>query len=160
MAKEKVYLETSVISYLAARPSRDVVKLAKQDLTRRWWEEHRRVYEFYVSDTVLEEIQFGDPDAARRRRDVVAGLPVLKATASIIEFHERLFTESILPLRAKIDALHIAVAAAHGMAYLATWNCRHINNATLRGKFLDEIRRAGYNEIVIATPEELRRFTQ
>ncbi len=160
MPREKVYLETSVISYLTARPSRDPVALARQKATRRWWEGHRRVYEFYVSDTVFYEIRRGDPDAAQKRLDVVAGLPVLSVTDAIADFQIRLFTASIFPPKAKIDALHIATAAAYGITYLATWNCTHMNNATIRGKILDVIRKEGYNEVVMATPEELWRLPQ
>ncbi len=158
MPREKVYLETSVISYLAARPSRDPIKLAKQEWTRRWWKEKREEYDCCISDSVLEEIALGDPAAARRRMDAVAGLPVLTATRDSHDFHERLFSTSILPGKARIDALHITLAAVHGITYLATWNCRHINNATLRGKILDAIRKEGYTEVIICTPAELWRM--
>ncbi len=157
MAKKKVYLETSVISYLTARPSRDPVKRAKQELTRRWWEENRTEYTFYVSDLVLEEIQSGDPDAARRRVDFVDGLPVLFTTDAVISFHELFFAAKILPEKAGADALHIALAAVHGIPCLATWNCAHISNDALKEKILDEIRSAGYTEVIMATPEELWR---
>ncbi len=109
---------------------------------------------------MLEEIKGGDPDAARRRMDAVAGLPILTTTDDIISFHENLFITNILPKKARIDALHIAVAAANGITYLATWNCAHISNDALREKILDEIRRAGYNNVIMATPEELWRLPQ
>ncbi len=160
MARARVYLETSVISYLTARPSRDPVKLARQEWTRRWWEEKRREYDLFISDSVFEEIKRGDPDAARRRMDAVAGLPMLTTTDEINRFHVRLFDANILPDKAKVDAMHIAIAAGHGITYLATWNCSHINNDAMREKILDEIRRAGYTEVVMATPEELWRSAQ
>ncbi len=78
MDKKKVYLETSVISYLTARPSRDVVKLAKQELTRQWWDEGRAVYDCYVSDPIISEIRRGDPDAARKRLDIPNDSPKRK----------------------------------------------------------------------------------
>ncbi len=160
MAKEKVYLETSVISYLTARPSRDAVKRARQELTQLWWKESRSIYEFYVSDLVLEEIQSGDPEAARQRVDFAAALPMLPTTIAVRGFHERFFAAKILPEKARADAMHIAIAAAHGMTYLATWNCAHISNDALKGKILDEIRSAGYTEVIMATPEELWRRAQ
>lgn len=160
MTRQKVYLETSVISYLAARPSRDVIKLAKQELTRQWWEANRSAYDFYISDPVIVEIRRGDADAAQQRLDMVTGLPVLLVTDAVIAFYTSLFAAKILPDKARADALHIAIAAAHGMTYLATWNCAHINNATLRGKISKAIRQAGYNEVVMSTPEELWRLTQ
>ncbi len=160
MTKKKVYLETSVISFLTARKSRDIVKLAKQKLTREWWVKNRSNYDFYISDPVISEIKMGDAEAARQRLEMVAGLPLLDITDSVKNLHMCFFTAKILPEKARADALHIALAAAHGMAYLATWNCKHINNATLREKISDTVKRAGHNEVVMATPEELWRLTQ
>ena len=157
MARKKVYLETSVISYLTARPSRDVVKLAKQELTRQWWDENKTAYDLYVSDPVLSEIQRGDATAARQRLNTVAGLPVLDTNRAVLDLYDRLLAARILPAKAALDGFHIAVAAAHGIPYLATWNCKHINNAVLKGKIRDEILKAGYTEVIMATPEELWR---
>lgn len=159
MAKKKVYLETSVISFLTARPSRDVVKLAKQELTRVWWDKNRSNYDFYVSEPVVDEIQRGDAQAAQQRLDIVANLPRLSVNKEVEALQERFFTTKILPDKAKADALHIAIAVVHGMAYLATWNCTHINNATLRHKIANVVACAGYTEVVMATPEELWRET-
>ncbi len=157
--KKKVYLETSVISYLTARPSRDVVKLAKQELTREWWETSRSHFELHVSIAVLDEIKKGDPGAAQRRLDAVAGLPVLEAGAddAVDSLLESLLAAKAVPAGALLDAYHIAVSAVHGISYLLTWNCAHINNAALRRKITTAITDAGYNDVVIATPEELRR---
>lgn len=157
MTRQKVYLETSVISYLAARPSRDVVKLAKQELTLEWWRQHRKYFELYVSAFVLDEIGVGDPEAAKQRLDLVADLPVLAVNAEIITFYEYLLSAKIVPAKAAPDAFHIAMAAYHGMAYLLTWNFKHINNAAMRGKIAAAVNAAGYTEAVTVTPEELRR---
>ncbi len=153
----KVYLETSVISYLTARPSRDVVKLAKQELTRQWWEESRSAYVCCVSDPVIAEIRRGDALAAQKRLDMVAGLTVLDISRAALDLYDRLLSSRILPGKAALDGFHIAIAAAHGIPYLATWNCTHINNAVLKKKIGEEVLKAGYNEVTIATPEELRK---
>lgn len=157
MVKRKVYLETSVISYLTARPSRDVIKLAKQELTRLWWDENRSAYDFFVSDPVLAEIRRGDIDAARKRLDIAAGLSVLDVSRAALDLYDRLLSSRILPAKAALDGFHIAIAAAHGVPYLATWNCTHINNAVIKRKIGEEILKAGYTEVTIATPEELWR---
>lgn len=157
MAKEKVYLESSVISYLTARPSRDVVKLAKQELTREWWRSCRKHYDLYVSAFVLEEIAAGDPEAAAQRLDSVADLPVLAINAEIVAFYGHLLSAKIVPGKAAADAFHIAIAAHHGMAYLLTWNFKHINNATMKGKITTAVDEAGYTEAVTVSPEELWR---
>ncbi len=157
MAQKKVYLETSVISYLTARPSRDVVKLAKQELTRQWWDENRSAYDCYISDPVLAEIRRGDVEAAQKRLDIAAGLPVLVVSRAVLDLYDRLLSSRLLPAKAALDGFHIAIAAAHGVPYLATWNCIHINNAVIKKKIGEEIMKAGYSEVTIATPEELRR---
>jgi predicted nucleic acid-binding protein len=157
MAKQKVYLETSVISYLTARPSRDVVKLAKQELTRQWWKLCSESFSLWVSRPVIEEISAGDVEAARLRREAVAGFPELVVTDKVNALYRQLLSANIVPEKAPLDALHIAIAAVHGMTYLLTWNCSHINNATNKPKAMKIIRKAGYAEVTLATPEELWR---
>ena len=117
MAKQKVYLEASVISYLTARPSRDVVKLAKQELTREWWDTNRSAYDLYVSTPVRDEAKKGDKDAARRRMEVMADLPELYVTDEVTAFFDHIVAESVLPAKAHLDVLHISLAAVHGMSY-------------------------------------------
>ena len=157
MTRKKVYLETSVISFLTARPTRDVVKLAKQELTRDWWETSRSHFDLYVSNAVLDEIREGDPVAAKRRMDMVAGLPVLDISDGVDTLLNQLLSAKVVPDGAVLDAFHIAVAAVHGMSFLLTWNCKHINNATQKSKIAAILTKAGYAEVVIATPEELWR---
>ncbi len=155
--KPRVYLETSVISYLTARPSRDVVKLAKQELTREWWQTCKRNFSLYVSRPVIEEISAGDPSAARLRVEAVSDLSALVVTAKVNALYRQLLSANIVPEKTPLDALHIAIAAVHGMAYLMTWNCSHINNAVNKQKITKIIERAGYTDVILATPEELWR---
>ena len=142
---------------MTARPSRDVVKLAKQELTREWWKTSRRHFDVYVSRPVVDEIREGDPEAAKLRIESVAGFPELAATTEVKALGVKLLSSNIVPEKAALDAFHIAVAAVHGMDYLLTWNCTHINNATNRPKIAKIISDAGYTEVIIATPEELKR---
>lgn len=155
MPKEKVYLETSVISYLTARPCRDIVKLAKQQLTREWWETRRGDFELFVSRPVRAEIQDGDPEAARLRMESVAGLQEIVVTDKAAALTKKLLSSGAVPLIAAVDASHIAVSAVHGIAYLLTWNCAHINNPATKGKIAEIIAEAGYTNVEIATPEQL-----
>ena len=157
MEKKKVYLETSVISYLTARPSRDVVKLAKQELTRQWWRENAAHFDLYVSPLVMEEIKGGNPDAARQRLSAVDELPVLEVNADILALYRHLLSAKIVPQKATADAFHIAIAAYHSMAYLLTWNFKHINNGAMREKITAAVGKAGYAEAKTVTPEELWR---
>jgi predicted nucleic acid-binding protein len=157
MAKQKVYLETSVISYLTARPSRDVVKLAKQELTRQWWRESAGCFDLYVSPPVMDEINAGNPDAAKQRLSAVDEFPVLEVNADILALYRHLLSAGIVPQKAAADAFHIAIAAYHGMSYLLTWNFKHINNAAMREKIASAVGKAGYTEAKTVTPEELWR---
>ncbi len=158
MPKKKIYLETSVISYLTARSSRDVVKLARQELTREWWHSNRMKYELHISSFVMEEISRGDRQAACQRLDVVADLPEIMMTDEAANLYEGLLAAKAVPIEAAADAMHIAFAVVSGMDYLLTWNCAHINNAANKKKILTVAHRFGYTEndvATIATPEEL-----
>ena len=150
-----VYVETSVVSYLTARPSRDVVVAAYQEVTREWWRSAPGEFVLYVSALVISEARTGDPEAVRARLDILATLPLLDATGPAVELTEKLLDRGAVPRNAAEDAAHIAIAAANGVDYLVTWNFRHIANATMRSRIEDICRRSGYGPPVICTPSEL-----
>jgi len=150
-----VYLETSIISYLAARPSRDLVVAARQQITHQWWNGRRRDFEFFVSELVLAECAAGDDDAARRRAEYVRDLPILEITRVAEALAEKIMRGSGMPQHAQADALHIAVATAHGLEFLVTWNSAHIANAELRPQVEATCRLAGFEPPVLCTPDEL-----
>jgi len=153
--KKPLYLETTVISYLAARPSGDLVVAGHQLITRRWWDAHRPDFNLYVSEAVIEECAAGDPEAAARRLEFLVGIPVLEPTNDSSAIAKRLIGEGIVPAKAVVDALHLGIAAAHGVEYLLTWNCAHIANASLRRRMEALCRTMGREMPVICTPEEL-----
>jgi hypothetical protein len=152
--KPKVYLETTVISYLTAAPSRDIVQAAHQQITREWWE-RRRDFDLFVSQAVILEAGLGDPSAAARRLAGVEGVAVLEVTEDATTLAGAFLEQHALPPKAALDALHIAVAVVMGMDYVLTWNCTHIANAAIRPKIEDACRKLGYEPPVICTPEEL-----
>ena len=149
-----VYVETSVISYLVARPSRDIVTAAHQQVTREWWEQRSR-FDLFASQAVLTEAARGDAIVAALRLQALASVMMLPVTAEAGGLAEHLIQANAMPAEAAIDALHVAVAVANGMDYLVTWNCTHIANATLRTKIERACREAGFQAVVICTPEEL-----
>ena len=153
--KPTVYIETSIVSYLTARPSRDLLVAAHQQLTVAWWDEQRTRYELFTSQVVLAEARAGDPEAAQRRLAVLERLPLLDVTDAAIALATMLITRQALPAQAAQDALHVAVACVHGMEYLLTWNCAHLANARLRSRIEHICRDAGYVPPIICTPEEL-----
>ncbi|MEP7341916.1 MAG: type II toxin-antitoxin system VapC family toxin [Acidobacteriota bacterium] len=150
----KVYLETSFVSYLVARPSRDLIMAARQQITLEWWDKERLKHELYVSAVALDEAQRGDATAIAERMTVLATLPSLDVPDEAEKLANLLITEHALPQKAFLDALHIAVASIHGMDYLLTWNCKHIANLMMRGAIEKTCRAAGYNPPAIGTPEE------
>src|SRR5947209_8696857 len=153
--KPRVYLETTIPSYLTAWPSRDLVRAAHQQITREWWQQRRDKFELFIAQVVVRECQAGDPDAAAQRLEVLRDLPLLEQTEEVTALAQALLEQVPLPERAAVDALHIAVATVHGMNYLLTWNCTHIANAALRGQIESVCRAAGYEPPAICTPEEL-----
>jgi len=150
-----VYIETSIISYLAAYPSRDLITAAHQQITHTWWQVRRPEFSIFVSQVVLDESAAGDSQMASKRLEILTNVPLLEVTPEVAELAATLIMRLPLPPRAGADAAHIAVAAYHGMNFLLTWSCRHIANAVLRPKIEKICREQGYSAPVLCTPEEL-----
>ena len=150
-----VYIETSVVSYLTARPSRDVVVAAYQQVTREWWRSAPDRFVVFASALVISEAGTGDEDAARARLELLATIPLLDATAEAVELTRTLLDLGAVPRKAADDAAHIAIAATNGVDYLVTWNFRHIANASMRSRIEDVCRQSGHKPPVICTPNEL-----
>lgn len=150
-----VYVETSVISYLAARPSRDLLAAAHQQVTRDWWDSVRGRFELFISPLVEEEARRGNEEAAARRVDAMMGLPSLELVTEARDLAVELIRGGALPSSAHDDAAHVALAAVHSMDYLLTWNCRHIDNAERKPLMRSVCAVNGYTCPEICTPEEL-----
>jgi hypothetical protein len=155
--KPKVYIETSIPSYLTAWRSRDLIVAANQEITKEWWDS-REQFDLYISALVIQEAGAGNPTAAQKRLEQLDDIPELNITEEVENFAEILIQKVPLPEKARIDALHIAVAALSGMDYLLTWNCTHIANAILRPKLEAICREFGYEPPTICTPQELTRY--
>ena len=153
--KSKIYVETTVVSYLTARPSRDLIVAAHQELTREWWETRGGEFDLYGSQLVIREASAGDEDAAARRREILHPLPLLEINETATRLARMLVEEAAIPRTSPEDALHIALATVHGMDYMLTWNCKHIANAEIRNAVTATCRSRGYEPPVICTPEEL-----
>ena len=153
--KPRVYLETTIPSYLTAWPSRDLVRAAHQQIPRDWWDRRRAEFELYISQVVVRECQAGDASAAAERLKILQDLPLLEQTEEATRLAQALVDRVPLPERAAVDALHVAIAAVHGVDYLLTWNCTHIANATLRDPIESVCRENGYEPPAICTPDEL-----
>ena len=152
---ETVYLETTFISYLVARPSRDVIVAAHQQTTHDWWDTRRGDFACSVSQVVIDEASAGDPDEIQKRHDVIGDLPVLEVTESAESLARAIIASGVIPPRAVRDAAHIAVAAVHRIDYLLTWNCRHLANAQIMRRIEVVCDQSSERMPLICTPEEL-----
>jgi len=152
---DAVYLETTFISYLVARNTNDVVRQAQQQITRQWWTDRRSQFELLSSQFVIDESSAGDPSAAAERLAILASIDLLAITSDVEPLAQRLLSAGALPAKARLDALHIAVAAVNGVQYLLTWNCRHLANAALRPIIEDTCSAGGFQPPIICTPYEL-----
>jgi hypothetical protein len=153
--KPGVYLETTVISYLTARPSRDMVIAAHQELTRQWWTTRTGAFNLFVSELVRLEAGKGDAEAADKRITAIDEISILRTSEEAIVLADQLVSGGPIPSEAMADALHVAIAAVHGIDFLLTWNCAHLANAVHRHRLEAVIEGAGYTCPVICTPEEL-----
>ena len=152
---EAVYLETTFISYLVARPSRDLLVAAHRQATQDWWSDRRGGFDCFVSQVVLDEASLGDPDEIEKRMAAVAALPVLEVNPDSESLTLAILAIGVIPPRAVRDAAHIAVAAVHGVDYLLTWNCKHLANAQIVRRIAGVCERLGHRMPIICTPEEL-----
>lgn len=149
-----VYVETSVISYLAADPSGDIVTRAHQKITREWWSRTSR-WELIVSGTVMREALRGNHPTAMKRMGLLVGFTVLPITPEARSLRDELMRRGIFPSKALPDAEHIAIAAANGLDFLVTWNLKHIANAQIRRRAEAICRECGYEPPVICTPDQM-----
>ncbi len=153
--KEKVYIETTVVSYLTAWLSRDLIRAAHQQITQEWWHNRRTDFEIFVSEFVINESSAGDTEAAEKRLEVLENIALLDVNLDVENLAKKLIEEKALPAKAVTDALHIAVASVHGIDYLLSWNCKHIANAEMQGAIEKVCLSEGYKCPKICTPEEL-----
>jgi len=153
--KAKVYVETSVISYLTARPNNDIRAMANQNVTIEWWETQRLNFDLFISEFVVAEASIGDPDAVQRRLAAIADIMELQATEEVRVLGQQLIRCNALPENAEVDAYHVAIATVNGIDYLLTWNCAHIANAHTRPRIEAACRALGYEPPIICTPQEL-----
>ncbi|MBP7050800.1 MAG: type II toxin-antitoxin system VapC family toxin [Phycisphaerae bacterium] len=153
--KQKVYIETSVVSYLSGRLSRDVVVVGRQEITREIWPLLTERFDCYVSALVREEVERGDPEAAGGRLAVLADMTALTISDEARDLAKAMIQNGLMPSQFAEDALHIAIAATNGMDYVLTWNFRHINNVQTKVKIETLIEGCGYEPPLVCSPEEL-----
>jgi len=153
-----LYLETSIISYATSELSREPHILVRQEDAKTWWDKYSTRFELFVSQVVLDEIARGDAVAAKKRLQLVSGLPIIPITDSVLTVARELLNRSLLPETATADALHVALAVVAEVEYLLTLNCRHIANAHMLPKIYQTLDRLGVSKPLICTPQEFLEF--
>ena len=152
---ESIYLETTFISYLVARPSGDLIVAAHQKTTQDWWLTRRSEFRCLVSQLVIDESSAGDAAEAQKRLAVISVLGNLEVSADVLSLAGAIMAAGMLPPQAYADAAHVAVATVHGVDYLLTWNCKHLANAQIARQIARVCEARGYRMPTICTPEEL-----
>ena len=150
--KEIAYIETTIVSYLVARPSRDLVLSAHQQVTREWWENERVNYHCIASEEVA---MLGDTGMAQARIKVLDEVQIVGITAEVEAMAATFMATGALPPTMRPDATHLAAAALSGADYLLTWNCRHLANAHVLRRLQKEAERRGWQLPGVCTPLEL-----
>lgn len=152
---ETVYIETSVLGYLTARSTKNLILAANIEIARDWWETRRSDFILYISQAVLNEVERGDAAIAAQRLEIIRNFPLLELNQDVRDLAAQFLARSNLPLKADVDAIHIAAATVHGLDYLLTWNCKHIANAQIQRKLAKISLDFGYQLPIICTPYEL-----
>ncbi len=153
--KSKVYLETSIISYLTAFPSSDLITAGHQLTTFDWWENHRQNFEVVASELVIQEAGLGNMQMAQKRLAILKDVKILDVNDEARNLAKMLVAKKAVPEKAAADALHIAIAVVEKIEFLATWNFKHIANAKMQAKIKGVIRAEDYEPSHICTLEEL-----
>jgi predicted nucleic acid-binding protein len=153
--KKRIYIETTVVSYLTAKPSRDIMIAGHQEATRELWVKLLSGYEAYISALVFQEAGRGDPVQAQARLSAIAKLPMLDINDEAQSLAEKIITQKGIPAEYPEDALHIAIAAVNGIEVIITWNFAHLNNPFTRKKVRKIVDAEGYSCPEVCSPEEL-----
>lgn len=155
MSRSLVYLETTILSYLTARLSSDLIVAAHQRATHDWWLRHRERFQVVASAVVLQEASAGDPALAKRRLALLDGVPLLEVSETALDLANDLVKVGLVSAKVFNDALHVATAAVGRADYLLTWNLRHLAGAEPRRRIERELRARGFDPPMLCTPEEL-----
>ena len=149
-----VCVETSVVSFAAAAPGRDVQTAALQQQAREWWATERPRFDVVTSQLVIAEASAGDPKAAENRLKLLEGIPIVPINVAVERLAEKILAAHLIPEKASADALHIAAAAVAGVDYLLTLNCKHIANAHELPRVYRLLLREGHKLPLICTPSQ------
>ena len=93
----RIYIESTIPSYVVARPARDLLQAARQQLTKDWWDTKRENHDLFISQLVLDEIGFGEAGMAKRRLELVANISLLESTEEARKLTRSIMDSRLLP---------------------------------------------------------------
>src|SRR5271170_409953 len=106
--KPTVYIETTVVSYLTARKSKDVLRQSQMEITSKWWKSERERYRLFTSQFALDEAAAGDVTAAADRLAILRQIALLDLPRQeVLDLANDFIAEGALPINARVDALHL-----------------------------------------------------
>ena len=151
MKKTKLYLDTSVPSFLFADDSPE-----KREATIQFWDILKMgLYDIVISDILLTEISRSEVPSSQQLEDRLAEiiLKIVSVNEDIYSLAQKYIDEGIIPQKYQDDALHIALATYNEVDALISWNFKHmVNLKTIRG--VNGINRMlGFKELEILTPQ-------
>lgn len=151
----RIYIESTIPSYVVARPARDLIQAAHQQLSKDWWDLERAKHELFTSQVVLDEIACGEAEMAQKRLALMANVPILPVNSEAETLTQAVLDSGLLPRGADRDAAHIALATIYELDILLSWNCRHIANAAIQARLRSVAGKMGFALPVLCTPAEL-----
>ncbi len=155
LLKPSVYIETTIISYLTAQPSKDEMIANHQRITAEWWANVRPQVECFVSPLVIGEASRGDAVYAQKRLEAIADFVRLDVNEEIDALADKYFEGLQIPEKAQVDAVHLAIAVWHKVDYVLSWNCKHLASARVQKRLQQINMRLKVHVPVVCTPEEL-----
>ena len=153
--KQKVYFETSVVSYFVAKKSNNIIISGHQDSTKLMWEKIGKEFDVFISDLVVQESGKGDKEQAQKRLKAIESFSALKVDDETKELAKKLVNGRAIPKEYPEDAIHISLAAVNGINIIVTWNFSHINNPFTKLKIRKIVENQGLVCPEICSPDEL-----
>ena len=124
--KPRIYIETTVISYLSSRPARDLRSAARQEWTQDFWLWATEPTDLFTSELTRIEAGRGDSEAAAKRLAYADVCTVIEETEAARKLSKQLIEHKAIPSTEPEDALHFVIATLAKMDYVASWNFSHL----------------------------------
>ena len=127
MRKPTIYIDTNVFSALYYLGRNDL-SLALRRVTQAWWDAESKEFDLCASRITEFELRGGKYWSQRKAVAACKRLRYLPLNARARKCSELYVAEHLVPDTKPGDALQLAIASAHEIDYLLTWNHAHLAN--------------------------------